>query len=186
MPAPRRARRSAEDRREQVLAAAVEEFAEHGYHAARTTGIAQRAGISQPYIYTLFPNKRALFLECSRRVFGRIGATFAEAAREDDTTDVLVRLGRAYVPLLADRTELLFQLQAYAAVGDPEIRAAVRRGFMAMFDEVARTSGAPREQVAQFFATGMMLNVAAALELPEGFFPKPGLRTPGPPQEEET
>ena len=157
-----------------MLTAAIQEFAEHGYHAARTAAIAQRAGISQPYIYRLFPNKRALFLQCSRRVFGRIGETFAEAARETDDPDVFARLGQAYVRLLADRTELLFQLQAYAAVADPEIRGAVRRGFMAMFDEIARISGAPREQVARFFATGMLLNVAAALELPEDFLPKPG------------
>src|SRR5215204_5307561 len=149
MPAPRRVRMRAQDRREQVLSAAIEEFAEHGYHAGRTAEIARRAGISQPYVYALYPNKRELFLECSRRVFGRIGD--------------------AYVRLLANRTELRFQLQAYAATADPEIRARVRDGYMTMFDEVVRLSGQPRDAAARFFATGMLLNVAAALELPEDF-----------------
>jgi AcrR family transcriptional regulator len=163
----------AHDRREQLLVAAIEEFAEHGYHAARTAEIARRAGISQPYVYALYPNKRELFLECSRRVFGRIGQTFADAAREEAGEELFVRLGRAYVRLLANRTELRFQLQAYAATADPDIRARVRDGFMTMFDDVARLSGQPRDAVARFFATGMLLNVAAALELPEDFLPKP-------------
>ena len=41
---------SAEERREQVVAAAITEFAEQGYQAASTSAIARRAGISQPYI----------------------------------------------------------------------------------------------------------------------------------------
>jgi AcrR family transcriptional regulator len=164
----------AQDRREQVLSAAIEEFAEHGYHAARTAEIARRAGISQPYVYALYPNKRELFLECSRHVFGRIGQTFAEAAREAQGEDLFARLGQAYMRLLANRTELRFQLQAYAATTDPTIRARVRDGYMTMFDEMVRLTGQPREAVARFFATGMLLNVAAALELPDDFLPKPG------------
>ncbi|PZS08601.1 MAG: hypothetical protein DLM64_12245, partial [Solirubrobacterales bacterium] len=57
---------TAEDRREHVLAAAISEFAQHGYHAASTAAIAKRAGISQPYIYALFASKLELF--CSRSV----------------------------------------------------------------------------------------------------------------------
>jgi AcrR family transcriptional regulator len=156
-----------------VLNAAIEEFAEHGYHAARTAEIARRAGISQPYVYALYANKRELFLQCSRRVFGRIGQAFAEAAHEARGEDLFERLGHAYVRLLANRTELRFQLQAYAATADPEIRARVRDGYMTMFDEVVRLTGEPREAVARFFATGLLLNVAAALELPDDFLPKP-------------
>ena len=59
---PTAARSSSEERREQVIDAAVREFAEHGFHATSTTAIAKRAGISQPYIYALFPNKHELFL----------------------------------------------------------------------------------------------------------------------------
>ena len=49
-----------------MLEAAVKEFAASGYHAASTGAIAKRAGISQPYIYALFPNKRELFLATHR------------------------------------------------------------------------------------------------------------------------
>jgi AcrR family transcriptional regulator len=47
------ARRTADEHREHVLDAAIAEFAAQGYHAASTTAIARRAGISQPYVYAL-------------------------------------------------------------------------------------------------------------------------------------
>ncbi len=62
MPVKTVSRQSAEERREQVLEAATHEFAQRGYHGAGTAAIAERAGISQPYIYALFPNKKELFL----------------------------------------------------------------------------------------------------------------------------
>ena len=74
-------RQTSEERREQVVEAAIREFAERGYEAASTAAIAERAGISQPYIYALFPSKRDLFMAAYDRVEGRIRATFREAAR---------------------------------------------------------------------------------------------------------
>ena len=71
--------------------------------------------------------------------------------------------------LLADRDEILFQMQAHAAAGDPALREPVRAEFMRLFDDVRRISGATPECVVEFMATGMLLNVAAALELPEEY-----------------
>jgi AcrR family transcriptional regulator len=169
------ARRSAEERRDEVIAAAIREFAEHGYHAASTTAIARRAGISQPYIYALFPNKQDLFLACHAHVIDRIRSAFTEAARgTSDPDEALARMGSAYYALLADRDELLVQLQGHAAAGDPGIREEVRRCFTHLFRHVERITGAPREDVVRFFAKGMLLNVAAALELPDEYCGKQG------------
>ncbi|MGH3145143.1 MAG: TetR/AcrR family transcriptional regulator, partial [Rubrobacter sp.] len=55
-------RKSSLERRETVLDAAVVEFAEKGLHGASTEGIAERAGISQPYVFKLFGTKKGLFL----------------------------------------------------------------------------------------------------------------------------
>jgi AcrR family transcriptional regulator len=55
-----------------VLEAAVVEFAEHGYQGTRTADIAARAGVSQPYVYALFPDKRSLFLACHDATIDRI------------------------------------------------------------------------------------------------------------------
>ena len=161
-------RRSAEERREQVLEAAIREFAEAGYEAASTAAIAKRAGISQPYIYALFPNKRELFLAVHDRVQGRVRATFRDAARGAATPqDALERMGLTYPDLISDRFELLCQLQSYAAAGDPEIRRHVARAFKALADDVARWSGATPAEVAMFFAGGMLANVTTILEVPE-------------------
>ncbi len=163
----REPRASSDERREQVIDAAVKEFAAQGFHATSTGAIAKRAGISQPYIYALFPNKRELFLAAHRRVVARIRDAFAEAARgAEQPEERLALMGQAYMRLLEDRDEILAQMQAHAAAGDPELREPIRQDFMGLMDDVERISGAPRDQVVEFFAMGMLLNVAAALDLP--------------------
>ena len=165
-------RASSDERREQVIAAAVKEFAAHGYHAASTTGIAKRAGISQPYIYALFPNKRELFLATHKHVMQRIRAAFEEAARGvDGVEERIAAMGEAYMRLLDDRDEILLQMQAHAAAADPDLREPVREEFMRLFDDIRRMSGVSEEQAISFMATGMLLNVVAALDLPRDYCP---------------
>src|SRR3954449_899201 len=90
-------RRSSDERREHVIAAAVSEFARHGYHGASTGAIAKRAGISQPYIYALFPNKRDLFLAANKQVTDNIRRRFVEAAcGAPDPAERLRRMGESY------------------------------------------------------------------------------------------
>jgi len=62
---PRR-RLSAAERRERILAAATEVFAESGYHAASMSQIAERAGVVASVIYDHFPSKRELHIELIR------------------------------------------------------------------------------------------------------------------------
>ena len=180
-----RLRQSAEDRREQVLQAAVREFAEQGYHAASTAAIARRAGISQPYIYALFPNKQVLFLAAHDEVIGRIRLRFREAARgATDPQDALSRMGQTYPELIGDRFALLLQLQSYAAAADPEIRAHVAAGFRALADEVREVSGATPHELAAFIAGGMLANVTTALglqDLCDPLWEEKEAATPAPP-----
>lgn len=49
--------------RESILAAAVQLFAEYGYHAAPLRDVARIAGIQAASIYHHFPNKQALLVE---------------------------------------------------------------------------------------------------------------------------
>src|SRR4051795_6030353 len=96
-------RRSGDERREHVLDAAIAEFATQGYHAASTTAIARRAGISQPYNYALYRNKRELFLAAHRQVSERIRACLVDAAHDGaDAEDRLRAMGDAYLRLIAD------------------------------------------------------------------------------------
>ncbi|HEX4578938.1 MAG TPA: helix-turn-helix domain-containing protein [Candidatus Dormibacteraeota bacterium] len=162
-----RTRMTADQRRGQVIAAAIREFAEQGYQAASTAAIARRAGISQPYIYALFPSKQDLFLAVHDHVMGRIQRGFASAARQGGTPDErLSRMGELYPTLIADRYELLLQLQTYAT-GDPVIQEHAASAYRRLYDDVVRLSGAPAAQVSLFFACGMLANVTTALGLQE-------------------
>jgi hypothetical protein len=67
--------------------------------------------------------------------------------------------------MLPDRIMLLGQMQAYAACDDRDIRESVRQGYGDLVTYVERVSGLPPSDVSRFFATGMLLNVVAAMEL---------------------
>jgi len=164
-------RLSAEVRRDEVVEAAIGDFARGGYQATRTADIARAAGVSQPYLYALFPDKKALFLACYERAVERIRATLVEARESAaDGDDLGERLGHAYRDLILSRPDQLqFQLQAHAAAGDPEIRAAVREGFVSLVDESVRLHGVSRQVVLGYIARALFTNVAFALELPDGY-----------------
>ena len=161
-----RTRKSAAERREEIVAIAIGQFALGGYRGTSTETIARDAGISQPYLFRLFKTKRELFLACYDVSHERILETFRSAARDVPAENALPAMGMAYENLLADDTGLLFQMQTYAACSDPVIRAHVRERYGEVVKEVTRLSGAPPELVWQFFSNGMLLNVVASLDLP--------------------
>jgi AcrR family transcriptional regulator len=165
VPTPTKSRKSAEERREEIVSAAFEHFAQSGYNGASTEAIARDAGISQPYLFRLFRTKRELFLACQQRSRDRIRQTFEQVSEGLPQEERLEAMGHAYVGLLADRTALLFQMQSYAACSDPEIQAHVRDGYRDTVELVTRLSGAEPHEVWQFFSFGMLLNVIASLDL---------------------
>src|SRR5215217_6786810 len=75
-----RVRKSAEERREDILRVAIEHFAVGGYRGTSTETIARDAGISQPYLFRLFRTKKELFLACADRANERVEASFRRAA----------------------------------------------------------------------------------------------------------
>ena len=160
-------RKSAEVRREEILEASMKEFAYGGLHGTSTEAIAKRAGISQPYLFRLFGTKKELFIASTRRGFADVLAAFQEAAQGKTGDEAFTAMGQAYDRLLADREKLLSQMQMYAACSDPEIRDATRAGFAALFRYVEEVTGAETLRIRDFFAMGMLMNVAAAMDLPQ-------------------
>jgi AcrR family transcriptional regulator len=158
-------RKSAGERREAVLDAALVEFAEHGLHGGSTEAIAAKAGISQPYVFRLFGTKKELYLETVRRCLLQTLELFQEAAEGKGGEDALHAIGQAYRGLLADRTRLRAQMQAYADCDDDDVREVVREGYGRLVDYVERVSGAEPERIRDFFAFGMLLNVFASMDL---------------------
>ena len=159
-------RKSAEERREDVLEAAREVFAEHGLSGASTDEIARRAGISQPYLFRLFRTKKELFIASAERCFGETLETFSEAAEGKTGQEALLAMGNSYGELIrSNPNRLRGQMQVYAACDDPDVRDVARKGYGALVEFVERVSGVPIEKVADFFSRGMLINVIASMEL---------------------
>jgi len=166
MAVEQRVRKSAEERREEILAVAIRHFAIGGLHGTSTDAIAREAGISQPYLFRLFRTKKELFLACVDRANERVRDAFRRAAADAGDEDRLQAMGHAYAEeLLPDRHAILMQMQGYVATSDPEIRAHVRECFERLVAEVAELSGADEAAVWTFFAHGMLLNVTQSLDL---------------------
>ena len=161
-----RQRMPAAERRELVLEVAMAEFSRHGLAGTSTEEVARQAGISQPYLFRLFPTKKALFIELIERCFRRVQDTFVAAAGDRTGEEALMAMADSYTRLLDDRTMLLLQMQAYAACDDPDVRAATRAGFKRLWEISERLTGLPFQTVVDFFAVGMLMNVAAAMDLP--------------------
>ena len=159
-------RKSREVRREEILDAALEVFADTGLHGASTEEIARRAGISPPYVFRLFGTKKELYLAVVARCFRQTLALFQRAAEGKRGEEALHAIGEAYGELLAsDRTYLPNQMQAYAASDDADVRAVVQNGYGDLVNYVERVSGADPATVSAFFAKGMLMNVLASMQL---------------------
>jgi AcrR family transcriptional regulator len=159
-------RKSATERRDEILEAALVEFAAHGLDGGSTEAIAKAVGISQPYVFRLFGTKKQLFMATVERCLRGTLEMFHTASAGLNGEDALHAIGEAYSERLAsDPAYLRSQMQAYAACDDPEIREVVRRGFGALVEYVERVSGLPSERVSHFFAKGMLLNVMASMDL---------------------
>lgn len=165
-----RQRVPASERREALIEAAVSEFAHGGLHGTPVERIARRVGVAQPYVFSLFSNKRELFLAAVEHDFDLIRNVFEGAAAEFDPdtaepgTDVLNAMGSAYVQMLGThRDYLLLQHQAYAACDDEVIRQQVRRLYARLVVDIERLSDAEPERIDDFLRNGMWLNVAAAM-----------------------
>jgi len=185
-------RHTAEERRQDVLEAALAEFAIHGLHGTSTEVIARRTGISQPYIFRLFPSKKDLFLAAIDQCFDRVETSFRQAVADPNLADPthhfgaspvgarLHAMGHAYVRLLARRELLLFQMQAYAACSDDDVRRKVKQHWERLTKLTAELSGASPDDLTLFFARGMLLNVVASIGLvPEKAADKWGHETLG-------
>lgn len=167
---------SAEERREIVLREAEEEFARSGFQATSTETIAKRVGVSQPYLFRLFPTKRALFYEVAARCFDRVHDEFADAIAGLAGMDALAAIGARYRELLTETPTLAMQIQVYAAaLDDPELRALGQVKWAKLWRLMAGIPDADPELVLRGLSVGMLVNVLTAFDVPY----KPGAELAG-------
>ncbi|MFJ3828113.1 MULTISPECIES: TetR/AcrR family transcriptional regulator [unclassified Streptomyces] len=177
-------RMSADERRESVIRAAMHEFARGGYYGTSTEAIARRVGVSQPYLFRLFPNKQAIFLAASERCLSDTRDVFIAAAEGLSGEEALQAMANAYTRLIAeDPDKLQMQLQVYVTVaaaeaaGDHVFGETVRAGWMDLWDAVHLPLGGDANETTTFMALGMLINTLAAMGFPpehrvwEGLYP---------------
>ncbi|HEY0186765.1 MAG TPA: TetR/AcrR family transcriptional regulator [Cellulomonas sp.] len=166
------ARMSGEQRREQILAAALTVFAEGGYAGTSTDQVARAAGVSQPYVVRLFGSKQQLFLELYRDVADRVltalrAVVLAPGAPDGEGAQ---RMGDAYIDLMGGDGDLLRVLMhGFIAGSDPEIGRIARHTLGEVFQlfrgRVGGADDAERDTAARgFVSIGMLINVLLAVD----------------------
>ena len=95
---PRKAKGQGPERREEILAAALQLFTEFGVYAVSTRQIALAVGISQPTLYAYFPTKDDIGAELQNRAFALLAQALAHGAGgEVSSRKDLVAMLRIYV-----------------------------------------------------------------------------------------
>jgi AcrR family transcriptional regulator len=124
-------------RREQLLAAGLERFAEDGWADATVAGICRTAGLSQRYLYEQVADREELFLAVVERIGDEVEQVIREAAATPDASPV-------------DRARLVLEaIAAYFAADPRTVRVALveslatprfrarRRELLARFSDLA-------------------------------------------------
>jgi AcrR family transcriptional regulator len=77
------------DKKENILKAALELFANEGYNAVSTNAIAKKAGVSEGLIFRHFENKKALLDSIMQMAEQKINIVFAPILFETDPLNVI-------------------------------------------------------------------------------------------------
>jgi len=166
-------RMAIQERRELVLREAIPVFARYGFEGATTAEIAKRSGVTQPYIFKLFESKKELFIAACERNMGTTLVQMRDSAGGKAGHEALEAMGNAYVERMeTNRDSLLLQMQQYAACWDEDIQRTVRHCMQELWNMVVELTKVPNEEVAVFFAKGMMCNVIAAAGRSDGNDPQ--------------
>lgn len=165
-------RMSAEERRESVIRAAMTEFARSGYVGTSTEAIARRVGVSQPYLFRLFPNKRAIFLAAALRCLEETRLAFEKATEDVASEERADAMAIAYWALVADRDRLMMQMQMYVAVftaqeaGDLEFGEQIRAGWLELWNTIELLLGTDVKGTTEFMGYGMLINTLVSMGFP--------------------
>jgi TetR/AcrR family transcriptional regulator len=123
-------RLNANDRRSQILAAALDVFAELGFHGARTRDLAERAGVSEALLFRHFPTKEDLI----RAILESVGFEERIALMEDRFSklaprEALCRLAEYHLTALRDDPRV-FRVVFFGVLEVPDLAGEFYRKFL--------------------------------------------------------
>jgi AcrR family transcriptional regulator len=161
-----RTRHTLEERKEDLVIAAITEFASRGLDAGSSQAIAAAAGISQPYLFKVWKSKSLLFLASLDTVYDRIISVFEKAAEgKPPSVETLSEVGDEFESF--SRSEMQMLLQGFAACDHPEVRALVVRRWMELIAVLERIAGRGGDPIKHFLGVGLLMMVARTADMPE-------------------
>ena len=120
-------RLTAEQRRRQLVAVALELFARRGYRATTMDDIAEAAGVTKPLLYQHFSSKRALYLELVDSIAQDLLTAIGRAVMQADGPRQQVELGfAAYFQLVISHETEFRLLYGRDHADDQELGRALR------------------------------------------------------------
>jgi AcrR family transcriptional regulator len=123
-----------EERRTQILEAAMQVFAERGFHQARMDDIAERSGLSKGALYLYYTSKDAIIAALMRSLFTlELRGTRALLDAPDPVAERLIAITRMFTSELERMSFALPVLLEFYAVAARQ--RAVRQFLSEMFAE---------------------------------------------------
>lgn len=165
------ARGNATDRRIQAVAEGLSAFADHGVTTTAIQQVADRMGVSQPYVFRLFGSKRAFFLACIDSLPALTTEMLVRNAAGAE--DPMEAVGTGFRELVTDVAISGFWLQACAAArADAEIASRCRGVVVSVLRTTQAGTGADAEGLAVFFgrAALVMMFQTLGIDLSEGSY----------------
>ena len=164
-------RLSSDERRVQIVQAALAVFGARGYEGATTDEVAQAAGVSQTYVVRLFGSKENLFLAAMGEALDRLLVSFRSALAQphDEDEKVGKRVAQAYVDLIAVRGLHQTLAHGYLLGGHPVIGPAARRGFAQVWRFVRDEMHLDADEARAFFAEGMLISTMVGLRIVDDY-----------------
>jgi AcrR family transcriptional regulator len=154
----------AEQRRTQLLAIAVEIFAERGFHATSMDDIAEAAGVTKPVLYQHFRSKKALYSELLEDVSVQLADAIAEATVAAQSPRQQVEAGLlSYFTYVTEHRAAATILYGGGDRRDGEFADAIRR-----VEETIVVAIAPLIRVAGLDDNGRRLLAHGVVGLTEG------------------
>lgn len=151
-------------RREQVLAAALALFCEHGYAATSTRRIAEAAGVTEGLIFHYFATKEALLLELAaqRHTFAGKVLTVAQKAGDRSARELLQAFAAGLTEVSPEEAAFVGFMLAEAQV-NPVLRGHITAATAVVMDGLVRT-------LARRVETGELRADASLAAAGHGFF----------------
>jgi AcrR family transcriptional regulator len=131
-----RRRMGVEERREQLIAVALELFSRRSPDSVSIDDIANAAGISRPLVYHYFPGKHSLYEAAVRRAADELAARFREP-HSGPLSERLLRVMRRYFDFVADHGPgFSALLRGGAAVGSTQANAVIDDVRQAAYEQL--------------------------------------------------